>query len=97
VLLKIQRIISGFFFGILPDFVKYILAREGEGAIMKIFRKKVTPKELRRKIGAMTTSNETVQDLIEGVERQWRRYNDPEFQKEEFNKKYNQVFKKTSK
>jgi hypothetical protein len=56
--------------------------------------KKISPKELREKYGSLTTSNESVQDLIDGAERQWKRYNDPEFQKCEFYERFNRIFKK---
>ena len=55
-------------------------------------RKKITPKELRQKYGSLTNSNETVQQLIKGAQRQWRRYYDPEFQKQEFEEKIKRLF-----
>jgi hypothetical protein len=56
-------------------------------------RKGITPRELRKKYGSLTTMNVTEEQLIEGATRQWKRYNDPTFQREEFEERLVKVFK----
>lgn len=66
--------------------------------IRKLFyKKKISPKLLREKYGALTKSDESTQALLDGVDRQWKRYNDPEFKKNEFDKRFNKIFNKGGK
>jgi hypothetical protein len=55
-------------------------------------RRGITPRQLREKYGSLTTVNSSTEKLIEGVERQWKRYNDPEFQHKEFEDRMGKVF-----
>ncbi|WP_154662991.1 hypothetical protein [Massilibacterium senegalense] len=43
-------------------------------------RKRLTARQLRERYGSFTTMNVSIEELKEGVERQWKRYNDSEFQ-----------------
>lgn len=62
--------------------------------IRKLFsKKKISPRLLREKYGALTRSDESTQALLNGADRQWKRYNDPRFQKNDFDKRFNQIFK----
>lgn len=60
----------------------------------KLFsKKKISPRQLREKYGAFTNSDESAQALLRGANRQWKRYNDPQFQKNDFEERFNRVFK----
>lgn len=55
-------------------------------------RKKITPRELRRKHGKLTETNVTAKELKDGALRQWQRYNDSHFQEKELDEKLNKMF-----
>lgn len=61
---------------------------------MGYFFKKRTmkPRDIREKYGVIANTNCSSKELIDGVERQWKRFNDPEFQEEEFKEKIKRVF-----
>lgn len=56
-------------------------------------RKRLTARQLRERYGSFTTMNVSMEELKEGVERQWKRYNDREFQHQEFQERLGKVFK----
>lgn len=61
----------------------------------KIFKKgKLTPRYLRRHFGKLTNTNESVEELVVGAQRQWRRYNDPKFQEFELNETLKKMYPK---
>lgn len=61
---------------------------------MNIFRKrkKMSAKQIREKYGRLSYTNATSVEINNGIDRQWRRYNDPEFQEKEFEEKFKRVF-----
>ncbi|KOF09265.1 hypothetical protein AC739_15590 [Planococcus glaciei] len=55
-------------------------------------KKRITPGELRKTRGRLTNVNVTNKQLVEGADRQWKRYNDLDFQREEFEERLEKVF-----
>lgn len=60
--------------------------------IFKHKRKGITPRQLREQRGSLTHMNVSIEQLKEGAERQWKRYNDREFQHQEFQERLEKVF-----
>ncbi|MFL1997690.1 hypothetical protein VYF65_003476 [Lysinibacillus irui] len=60
-----------------------------------LFKKKkkgITPRELRAEVGSLTTIDVTDVQLKTAAERQWKRFNDSDFQHKEFEHRFEKVF-----
>lgn len=60
--------------------------------ILGLRKKRLSPKQIRKEYGRLAQTNISSQDLIDGAEKQWKRFNDTKFQEEEFEKKIRRVF-----
>lgn len=60
-----------------------------------LFKKKkkgITPRELRAEVGSLTTIDVIDGQLKHAAERQWKRFNDSDFQHKEFEYRFEKVF-----